>query len=138
MKTQTHKNKSQAAFSTLCWGLYMFVNGTSMMLYPSHTLEMMGMATTVDIWIRMAGLLALVLGFYYVQMGRYYFAPFYSWKMIGHAAGILIMTLFYLLGLAPATIFLLCLTDALAALWTAWGMAQDRKKFTPPTMAPGC
>ncbi|WPP49342.1 hypothetical protein [Catalinimonas niigatensis] len=134
MKTQTLKNKSQAAFSTLCWGFYMILNGLSMIIFPNATLAAMGFELTTEILIRMLGLLSLVLGFYYIQMGRYYFAPFYSWKIMGHISGILIMTFFYLQGLAPATIFMICLSDAMAAAWTAWGISQDRKKALQATL----
>jgi hypothetical protein len=133
MKTQAIKHKSQAALSTLCWGIYMMLNGVSMIIYPNGVLAMMGFEPTNELWIRLAGLLALVLGFYYVQMGRHHFIPFYTWKVIGHAGGILIMTGFYLQGLAPATIFLLCLSDALAAIWTAYGKYYDQKQIMVAT-----
>ncbi len=129
MKTQLIKHKSQAALSTFWWGIYMSVNGISLIVYPNGTLATMGFEPTQEIWIRMAGLLALVLGFFYVQLGRFHFTPFYNWKVTGHVVGILTMTLFYLQGLAPSAIFMLCLTDGLAALWTIWGKYQDNKQL---------
>ena len=135
MKTHILKNKSQAALSTLCWGFYMVLNGLSMIIHPNATLAAMGFELTTEIWIRMVGLLSLVLGFYYIQMGRYYFAPFYTWKIIGHISGILIMTFFYLQDLVPATVFMICFSDALAAAWTAWGISQDRKKALHSVLA---
>ncbi|MEK6478807.1 hypothetical protein WJR50_14770 [Catalinimonas sp. 4WD22] len=134
MKTQIFKHRSHAALSSLCWGVYMILNGISMIIQPNSMLETMGFEPTVEIWIRMAGLLALVLGYYYVQMGRYHFLPFYTWKIIGHIAGIIIMTTFYLQGLAPGSILMLCLGDMLAALWTAWGIFEDRKRAIPAAM----
>ena len=131
MKTTFFNFKSQAALSTLCWGVYLMLNGTSMIVQPNAVLATMGFEPTKDIWIRMAGLLALVLGFFYVQVGRYHFVPFYTWKLIGHSVGIVIMTLFYLQGLAPAPILTLCFSDALAAAWTGWGIFLDRKKVKP-------
>jgi hypothetical protein len=128
MKTQFFNHKSQAALSTLCWGLYMILNGISLIVHPNGGLTAMGFEPTEEVCIRMAGLLALVLGFYYLQMGRYNFTPFYTWKLTGHAGGILIMTLLYQQGLAPSTIFIFCLSDALAAHWTAWGIYYDRKQ----------
>lgn len=135
METHFFKPKGRAALSTLCWGIYVIVNGVSMIIDPKGTLELMGFSPAAEMGIRMAGLLALVLGFYYVQMGRYDFTPFYTWKIMGHTAGILIMTLLYLQHLVPANIFIICLSDGLAALWTAWGISQDRKKNTFPATA---
>ena len=102
METLLIKRKSQAALSTFCWGIYMIIKGLSMVIYPNNALATMGFEPTVEIWIRMTGLLALVLGYFYVQMGRYHFTPFYTWKVVGHAWGILIMILFYLQDLVPA------------------------------------
>lgn len=128
MKTLKIKTKSQAALSTFCWGIYMSLNGLGMVIFPNVALAAMGFEPTVEIWIRMVGLLSLVLGFYYVQMGRYQFSPFYLWKVVGHAGGILIMILFYFQDLISSNILMICLTDALAALWTVWGINEDRKK----------
>jgi hypothetical protein len=87
MKTQFFNHKSQAALSTLCWGLYMILNGVNMIVHPNGGLTAMGFEPTAEVWIRMVGLLALVLGFYYLQMGRYNFTPFYTWKLTGHVGG---------------------------------------------------
>ncbi|WP_224996216.1 hypothetical protein [Cesiribacter sp. SM1] len=135
MKTTLLKPKSQAALSTLCWGVYVILNGLSMTIDPEGTLKMMGFSPGAETGIRMAGLLALVLGFYYVQMGRHNFVPFYTWKVIGHVGGILIMTLFYFQNLVPASIFIICFSDGLAALWTSWGLIYDRKKSHQAVMA---
>ena len=128
MTIQTRKTKSQAALSTLAWGIYMIVVGLSLIVFPNGVLVTMGFEPTQEVWIRIGGLLALALGFYYVQLGRFPFAPFYPWKVMAHVGGVLIMTSFYLQGLAPANIFLFALADTLAALWTAWGIKQDRKR----------
>jgi hypothetical protein len=128
MKSINMKENGQAALSTFFWGIYMALNGISMVTYPNLGLTLMGFEPTQEVYIRLTGLLALVLGFYYIQFGRYYFQPFYYWKVTGHLAGIFIMIFFYLTGLASASILIFCLFDAMAAVWTAWGIIYDQKK----------
>ena len=70
---------SRAAHSVLVLGYYLLVLGAvvRVVVVPSALLEIYGIPVTQEIWIRVVGLLALDIGWYYVFAARYAAAPFF-------------------------------------------------------------
>ncbi len=109
---------SAAAKSVFAWGLYLFAVGTLFLLAPNVGLPLFGFAPATDVWIRMVALLALILGYFYVQASRAELTPLFRWKVQGHAFGVLCMLAFVVLRLAPPALLLFAAADAVGALWT--------------------
>jgi len=79
---------------------------------------MFGQHPTIEPWIRNAGVLMLVIGFYYIQVARTDLRPFYMWTVYARLGTFAIFVLFIVLRWAPATLGLFAAIDLLGALWT--------------------
>lgn len=69
---------SKAAKSILVFGLYLGVLGSVLVLVPNLLLELIAIPPTQEAWIRVAGVLALILAFYYVQAARSNVVTFFA------------------------------------------------------------
>ncbi len=109
---------SSPAISLLLFGIYLVVNGLACAFVPNTLLGMFGQAPTLEPWIRNAGVLMLVIGFYYIMAARVDLKPFYLWTVYGRAGTFLIFLLFIALCWAPTTLELFAAIGILGALWT--------------------
>ena len=109
---------SRAAISVFVWGIYMLVSGTTFLLIPNVVLPLLGFPPTDEIWIRGMSMLAVALGYFYVQTARHEMTPFFSWKVHGHIFGVICMVMFVILQLGPPMLLLFASADLLAAIWT--------------------
>jgi len=55
---------SNAAKSILVFGIYLVVIGLGFLVVPNTVLALFGFPTTNEPWIRVVGLLVLILGYY--------------------------------------------------------------------------
>lgn len=58
---------SKATISILVFGVYLVLLSAILILAPNVLLWFFGIPPTNEVWIRVAGVLALILGFYYLQ-----------------------------------------------------------------------
>jgi hypothetical protein len=82
---------SRAAISVFVWGIYMLVSGTTFLLIPNVVLPLLGFPTTDEFWIRGMSMLAIALGYFYIQTARHEMLPFscgkYTTLSSGHLHG---------------------------------------------------
>ena len=95
-----------------------FVVGLGFMLLPFFILNLFGLSAGDDVWIRFVGMLASIIGFYYVQVARAGLDRFIPWTVAGrfYAAGL--MVLIVVLGKTGPGMLLFAAIDAAAAIWT--------------------
>jgi len=101
------------------FGIYLVVIvGLGLMLTPHFMLGLFGLSAAEDAWIRMVGMLASIVGAYYLIAANYDAQIVYRWSipLRVYAAGF--MVLIFLLGMVPAGILLFAAIDAFGALWT--------------------
>ena len=60
-----------------------FVVGAGFLLIPHFVLNLFNLSAGDDIWIRFVGMLASIIGFYYVQVARVGLDRFIPWTVIG-------------------------------------------------------
>ncbi len=112
-----------ARFSLLVFGLYMiFVVGLGFMLMPMVILNMFGLKAGDDVWIRFVGMLASIIGFYYVMVARSGLDQFLPWTVIGRLYAAAFMVLLVLLGMVGPSLVLFAAVDAAGAAWTWFAM----------------
>ncbi|TSA30284.1 MAG: hypothetical protein D4R65_13495 [Verrucomicrobiaceae bacterium] len=119
---------SKARFSLFVFGLYMiFVVGLGFILIPHFVLNLFGLAAGDDVWIRFVGMLASIIGFYYVQVARVGLDRFIPWTVAGryYAAGF--MVLFVVLGKIGLGMLLFAAVDAAAATWTLFALMPNAR-----------
>jgi len=110
---------NKAAASVKVFGIYLLgLVGPGFMVAPHPLLSTVGLSAGDDLWIRMVGLLAALLGFYYVMAARAQFEPFFRWSVGARCAAAAFMVLMVLLGTAGPALLLFAATDFAAAGWT--------------------
>lgn len=107
-----------AARSILAFGAYLLVLGLVLLLSPDTLLRPFGFAPTGDVWIHVVGMLAGILGFYYLQAARAGLAAFFLWTVPVRLSVPLVFAVFVALGMAPPALLLFGAVDAAGALWT--------------------
>ncbi len=73
---------SAAAKSVLVFGIYMLVQGATLLVVPNLLLSLSGLPETNEVWARLVGWCLCALGFYYVQAARQELIPFFRWTVI--------------------------------------------------------
>ncbi len=108
-----------ARLSVLVFGLYMILAvGLGFMLVPMPILDAFGLKVGDDVVIRFVGMLASVIGFYYVQVARTGMDRFLPWTVIGRFYAAAFMALLVVLGMVGPALLLFAAVDVIAATWT--------------------
>ena len=116
---------SKAAKSIFVFGIYLAVLGLGLLIIPNTVLTLLGYSTTSESWIRVVGLLALVLAFFYLQAARSDVEFFFRWTVVTRPAAFVIFTLMVILKLAEPPLVLTGVIDLLGALWTGWALRSS-------------
>lgn len=109
---------SRSAVSVFVFALYLFALGAVLVLAPNLLLSLFGIPPTGEVWIRVVGMLALILGYYYQGAARSGATVIFRLSVHGRSAVLVFFGAFVLLGLAPPALILFAAVDAAGALWT--------------------
>ena len=119
----THAGKSIFYF-----GFWVAACGVSLMFFPKFCLDVAGIALNDYITVRLFGMVLLYLSIYYFVAGRYpAFRPLYLTTVFTRSSALLIVIIFFLLGMAKPVVIGFTVVDALGALWTALALYADKK-----------
>jgi hypothetical protein len=117
---------SKAGLSLFVFGLYMvFIVGLGFMIAPHLILSMFGLSAGDDVWIRMVGMLASIIGAYYLLVVRARLEVFFKWTVPGRYYAAFFMVLMFALGKVGPAILLFAAIDAVAATWTLIALRSD-------------
>ena len=119
---------SSPARSITVHGIYLILSGLSFVLVPNFVLPLFGFAPTSEVWIRVVGLLATILGGYFLYSVRVDDRSFYRATIFARLAFFTGITLFALLGLGSLLLILFGLIDLAGATWT-WLSLRDRRSM---------
>jgi hypothetical protein len=122
---------STSAKTLFFFGLYLVGMGVGFVLMPNVLLGLFGLPQTAEVWIRVVGVLALLLAFYYIQAARAELRIFIQWTVYARAAVIVFFTAFVLAGWVSPVLILFGVVDLLAALWTGWALRQEGEAAVP-------
>jgi hypothetical protein len=119
---------NKAQFSLLIFGLYMvLVVGFGFMLVPMMILNLFGLSAADDVWIRVVGMLASIIGGYYILVVRAGLDQFIPWTIAMRYYAAAFMALFVVLGKVGPALLLFAAIDASAATWT-WFALRSAKQ----------
>lgn len=104
--------------SVLVWGIYVLLSGFLLLVFPKATLSMFGHDTPKDHWVRVVGILALSLGYFYLVAAHYELENLYWASIYARIAGFLGFIALVVFKRAKARIILFGVFDAIGALWT--------------------
>ena len=116
---------TNAAKSILVHGIYLLILGVVMITIPNVPLKIFGLAETTEVWIRVVGMMSLVLGYYFVQAARKELTDFFRSTLLTRTAAIVFFAIFVVLGFAPINLLLLIAVDPIFIIWTALALRSS-------------
>ena len=135
---------SKSAFSLRVFSIYMFALGSALVAAPNLMLSFFGIPETQEVWIRVVGVLVLVIGYVDFMASGIELRVFFRWSVQARLAVPIFLVAFVALGFAPPVLLLFGAIDAAGAIWTAAclridGLAQPviqegRAKARPLTL----
>ncbi len=114
-----------AAFSVFVFSIYLYVLGLVLVSAPNLLLSLFRIPETDEVWIRVVGMLVVILGYYYSTAARHGLTPFLRATVAGRFAVLLFFIAFVVLGFAPPVLILFGLIDAATAVWTAVALSAE-------------
>ena len=110
---------SNAKLSVQVFGLYLvIIPGLGLMIAPHILLGLFGLSAGDDAWIRMVGLLASIIGAYYLLAVRSGVTELFGWSVPIRIYAAAFMILLAATGVVGAGIVLFAAIDLLGAYWT--------------------
>jgi hypothetical protein len=108
------------------FGCYLLVLGMVLVVFPNALLDLFRVAPTVEVWIRVVGMLVLILGAYDVLASLAELHQYIRWSVPIRASVIFFFALFVLLGYAPPALLLFGVIDLASAAWTWFALRRTR------------
>jgi hypothetical protein len=115
--------------SVFVFSIYLYILGFVLVVTPGALINIFKFPEPDGLWIRIVGVLALILGLYYSHAARAEFRPFFAWTVIARSAVLLFFIAFVIAGLAPPVLILFGVIDFAAAMWTFFAMRSERQPF---------
>jgi hypothetical protein len=109
---------SKSAFSLRVFSIYMLVVGVVLIADPNWLLALFGVPETHEVWIRIVGMLVLIIGFIDFMASANEVRLFFRWSVYIRLAVPIFLIGFVALASAPPVILLFGAIDAGAAIWT--------------------
>ncbi len=117
---------SKAAVSIFAFGCYIFLNAITLIATPNLLLSVLGLEQTGQAWLRVFGVVLVILAFYYVQAARQEITAFFEWTVWGRPllpVGLVVLTA---LGLVPPILLVFGVIDLAGVAWTAAALRSQR------------
>lgn len=118
---------SRSAVSLRVFAVYMIVLGLTLILDPNLLLRVFGFPLTREVWIRIVGMLVLILGYYDLMASRTENVALFQWSVHVRLLVPVVFGVFVALHMAPPILILFGIVDGAAAVWTAVCLRQDSR-----------
>ena len=109
----------KASRSVFIFGIYLVLLGLGLVLIPNPLLTLFGFKPTTEVWIRIVGLLLIIISYYDVMATRTKTTTFYRWTVVARIFSFLFLAVIVVLGLAQTMLLLFGFIDLAGATWTA-------------------
>jgi hypothetical protein len=116
---------TRAAFSVFVFSIYLYALGAILVVAPNVLLGLFGITETVEVWVRVVGMLVLIIGLYYTTAARHEQTAVLRATVVGRTAVLIFFVAFVAAGFAPPVLILFGVVDAAAATWTALALKAD-------------
>ncbi|MGD8441349.1 MAG: hypothetical protein PVG53_12500 [Holophagae bacterium] len=111
---------SRPAFSVFVFAIYLYVLGLVLVIVPNSLLALFRLPETTEVWIRVVGVLVVLIGFYYTTAARNELTAMFRASVIARLSVLVFFVAFAVVGFAPPVLVVFGLVDAAAAIWTGW------------------
>lgn len=109
---------SAAAKSVYYFAFYLYLVGLTLIMVPNFLLTTVGMPATNEVWIRVVGLLALCIAYYYHQMSRHNYQQFFKYTVHARITVCIVFIIFVLLKYVSPVLAGFGIIDLIGAAWT--------------------
>lgn len=116
-----------AARSVLAFGVYLLALGLGLLLAPDAMLALFGRPPATDPWLRVVGLVVIILALYYLSAARSGVEAFFRWTLWGRPLAAVALLVLMGAGVLPAFVALLAALDFAGAAWTAAALRGARR-----------
>jgi hypothetical protein len=116
-----------SAKSIFFFGIYIVLLGILLVFVPNALLGLVEVPATNEVWIRLAGMLLLIMGFFYVQAGRSGLVPFFKWTLVTRGVAFFFVLGFWLCGFVSWIIVAFWLGDLAGMVWTWAALRRENK-----------
>lgn len=116
---------SRTATSVFVFAVYLYLLGFILVVTPGTLLRLFRFPEADGLWIRVVGMLVIILGFYYSHAARAELRPFFVWTVIGRVSVLLFFMAFVVAGFAPPALILFGVIDFAAAMWTLLAIRSE-------------
>jgi hypothetical protein len=114
-----------AAAKSVCYfGFYLYVTGITLIAAPNFLLTILQLPNTNEVWIRVVGVLALCIGYYYHRAGAGNIHAFFKHTIPTRIFVFLSFTAFVLLNYVSPMLILFGAADFAGAIWTWWALKK--------------
>jgi hypothetical protein len=117
---------SYSARTVFGFGIYLVILGITLIVVPNFLLGTFGFPATNEVWIRVVGMLVLILAFFYTQAARKELTNFFRWTVYARASVFVFFLAFVVLGLTQPALILFGAVDLLGAIWTGLALRSKR------------
>jgi protein-S-isoprenylcysteine O-methyltransferase Ste14 len=114
-----------AARSINVFGTYLLLLGALLLVAPNPILELAGLASTTEVWIRVVGMLSAILGIYYRVAASSGLVPFFVATVLVRISVPLFFLGFILAGWVGWPLMLFGIVDVAGAAWTWSALRQS-------------
>jgi hypothetical protein len=118
---------TRAALSIFVFGLYLVLLGATLMIAPGPILGVFGFSATGDVWIRVAGALVVIIGWFFLVSARHGTESFFRATLLPRPFLFLSLCAYVLFGLAPPQLVLFGAIDLIGAAWTLYALRRTRR-----------
>jgi hypothetical protein len=117
---------NSAAKSVYFFGLYLYAIGAFLLFFPEVLLRLFLFEQPKELWIRIVGLLAGVIGYYYHQAAMNNISAFYRLTITGRVVACIVFLALSALRLAEPQLVIFGIVDLAGAFWT-WQALKSRE-----------
>lgn len=117
---------SNTAKSVFVFGIYLVGLGAILIVTPNTLFGLFGLPGTSEVWVRVVGMLVLLLAFYYINAARKELTDFFPWTVYARSSVIVFFIAFVLLGFVSPILILFGVVDLLGAVWTGLTLRSPR------------
>ena len=106
-----------ARFSILVWAIYILVVGVSLVLIPAQFTELFGIDPPQEVWIKLLGVVTVVLGAYYFGSVFNNATWMYQYSVLGRSISALGLAYLAIVD-GPWQLWIFAAVDVLGLAWT--------------------
>ena len=121
---------SKSAFSAKVFAIYLFIAGALLATVPNVLLSLLFIPQTSEVWIRVIGVIAFMVGIYAWDAATHEAKSFFVTSVYTRCLVFVAFAAFAALGLGSPMIVLFGVVDLLGGIWTHHALRADARSAT--------